>query len=617
MATIKPEDVTELLPGIQTPSNCVDPLDIDQYINQENLAFRSPSISPNPSYAKSSTIATPTSSSQPFMPSQPAPQQTFSQPRHQYEQYKQQASLPVGAVANTFALNESEHFSYGQNPYNLITPAESYFGMNNVDDFMDFGSAPGQTCTDADFATPLQGMSVLNSTYISPSTVGGRESSPNPQPAPSQPIRAWPGMHQQQAAMQAKAQAEAQAQRQQHTKQQSMSRSRASSRARHGSSDPHVEESISRLLDRMRHSSVNSSTNDDDMTSDANSRHSHGARMRKDEEDMDEDERLLASEEGKKLSSKERRQLRNKVSARAFRSRRKEYIGQLEGEIAAKSAEADDLRVKNQALVAENSRLTDLTRMLLSSPHFSNFLNALSASGGSMPDLSHTASTQQQQQSMNQQQASRKDVDPNTHEARRQTQNNMNVGLAMIPESPYEHDVAESTTQSWIPSAAMETGLYDAQVYAVTSLPEEPVIDGPLLSGKSTIEPLSSFGTKDEAPVIERMPEAAPKDLPTLTDSQSIEDDGFDESDPALELYADRPTTSISASTAQSKVDAEDHLFGDIALEKAFGRLELTVSDDILGNGEVSGAILEKFLRISSRMETLGARVEAATAHLS
>ena len=48
-----------------------------------------------------------------------------------------------------------------------------------------------------------------------------------------------------------------------------------------------------------------------------------GARPKKDEEDMDEDERLLASEEGKKLSSKERRQLRNKVSARAFRSRRK------------------------------------------------------------------------------------------------------------------------------------------------------------------------------------------------------------------------------------------------------------------------------------------------------
>lgn len=42
-----------------------------------------------------------------------------------------------------------------------------------------------------------------------------------------------------------------------------------------------------------------------------------------DELDMDEDEKFLNSEEGKKLSSKERRQLRNKVSARHFRTRRK------------------------------------------------------------------------------------------------------------------------------------------------------------------------------------------------------------------------------------------------------------------------------------------------------
>ena len=37
----------------------------------------------------------------------------------------------------------------------------------------------------------------------------------------------------------------------------------------------------------------------------------------------DEDEKILASEEGKKLNPKERRQLRNKVSARNFRVRRK------------------------------------------------------------------------------------------------------------------------------------------------------------------------------------------------------------------------------------------------------------------------------------------------------
>lgn len=46
-------------------------------------------------------------------------------------------------------------------------------------------------------------------------------------------------------------------------------------------------------------------------------------KQKKEQAEMDEDEKLLASEEGKKLSSKERRQLRNKVSARAFRSRRK------------------------------------------------------------------------------------------------------------------------------------------------------------------------------------------------------------------------------------------------------------------------------------------------------
>ena len=82
--------------------------------------------------------------------------------------------------------------------------------------------------------------------------------------------------------------------------------------------EPHVEESISRLLNQMRHQSA---VSDEDGSADDNL--PHIARMKKDEDDMDEDERLLNSDEGKKLSSKERRQLRNKVSARAFRSRRK------------------------------------------------------------------------------------------------------------------------------------------------------------------------------------------------------------------------------------------------------------------------------------------------------
>ncbi|KAK9475110.1 uncharacterized protein V1510DRAFT_410064 [Dipodascopsis tothii] len=82
-------------------------------------------------------------------------------------------------------------------------------------------------------------------------------------------------------------------------------------------------------------------------------------------QDMDDDERLLASEEGKKLSSKERRQLRNKVSARHFRLRRKEYITHLEALVAAKSNESSSLKSENDVLKEENKKLTQALQNLL------------------------------------------------------------------------------------------------------------------------------------------------------------------------------------------------------------------------------------------------------------
>jgi hypothetical protein len=67
--------------------------------------------------------------------------------------------------------------------------------------------------------------------------------------------------------------------------------------------------------------------------------------VRGDDEDLDDDDSWRPSpEEYKKLSSKEKRQLRNKLSARAFRTRRKDYIGTLEGHIKDRDDVIDEMR---------------------------------------------------------------------------------------------------------------------------------------------------------------------------------------------------------------------------------------------------------------------------------
>lgn len=68
-----------------------------------------------------------------------------------------------------------------------------------------------------------------------------------------------------------------------------------------------------------------------------------GSRKKKNFSEMDEDERLLASEDAKKLTSRQRRQLRNRVSARHFRLRRKEYISHLESLVVNMTAKINKL----------------------------------------------------------------------------------------------------------------------------------------------------------------------------------------------------------------------------------------------------------------------------------
>lgn len=446
-------------------------------------------------------------------------QSTFSGPSYQYGSHRQQTGLPMGGYANTLAVNQATGLHYRPGS-NFIVPTETLnIPLSNLDEF-DF-NRPTFDHLDMDFET--------DSPADVPSMFYGGDGPSNHSPATQIPPRIYPGMHTQQA-NQAKIQ---QVQRQQEmmrqqqpgqlpSGQQPLPTSTPTAPKAPTAKDPHVEESISRLLNRMRQSS-SASADDEDGDSPAGS--SHTSRIKKDEDDMDDDERLLNSEEGKKLSSKERRQLRNKVSARAFRSRRKEYITQLEAEVAQKAQESNELRVQNRQLMEENTRLTDLTRMLLSSQAFSGFLQELSNSGASETAQKHSPQQHQNsQQSQPLQQPKPKPTkkDLSSHEAARQMQNHndhhMQIGMTLIPDTPIDMSVFDghSSWNNTLPSN-------DFQVFAVTELPEPPKLDISAMTEKSSeVKPIRS--SKKDMPVISSLPThiSSRKECPAVKKSDDL-----------------------------------------------------------------------------------------------
>ncbi|KIX07278.1 uncharacterized protein Z518_01931 [Rhinocladiella mackenziei CBS 650.93] len=537
--------------------------DYDSFLNLEN-DFTPSSTSPG---IKSASMLTPQSSipgsATTFGSSSTS--QTFPGPSFQYDAYHQQTGIPIGALASTFNINKATGLQYHEGNGGFIMPTETLnVPLSNLDEF-DFNRNHSDMDFDADSPNDFmfsQDRSSGPSQFVSPNTLVAQNNTT------STPIqRIYPGMHSQQAA-QAKAQ-QAQKQEQMARQQQPLPKGQmplpgpAASKSQ-PVKDPLVEESISKVLNRMRQASVASTTDEQvtPVTGMANI-----PRIKKDEDEMDEDERLLASEEGKKLSSKERRQLRNKVSARAFRSRRKEYIGQLEGEVAAKSQEANDLRVQNQQLREENNRLTDLTRMLLSSQAFSGFLQELSQSGASAPNTQNNSQTQKP--APNQPQPTRKDI--GAHEAANQMQlQQPQVGMALIPEVPVDLSTLQSSN-GWM--TALPTN--DFQVYAVTELPEPPILDLESLSGKSKSNSSASSSSKDTP----RLPEVANEfantqdepNVPQVDESVSLDRGAF-----ALYFDAPAPVCEESSSLVGSKGAAKNE---ELSNEERMTRLEKMCSE--------------------------------------
>lgn len=253
----------------------------------------------------------------------------------------------------------------------------------------------------------------------------------------------------------------------------------------------------------------------------------------------------------------------------------------------------------------ENAQLHDLTRTLLSSSAFSEFLNELgglpsATTNSSTPVPSKSSAPKAEQPAP----SAPKDVNP-TRVASQQEQNQQEdqpfVGLTMVPEHTMDLNAFDNDANAW-----NGMGSYDLQVYSVTSLPESPFIEGfdlGSLSGKpfgASTAPYNEEVKKVDCPSkVESMPEAVkPQAMQEQTDTAIITEP-FDESDPEFALFADSQS-AFDVSTTK----ADGSLFGEIGLEKAFGRVELILEDE-RDTDAVGPAAIERFQRACATLEAL------------
>ncbi|KAF2995193.1 hypothetical protein E8E13_000374 [Curvularia kusanoi] len=461
--------------------------------------------------------------------------QEAAKPSHEYERFKQQTGIPTGSIAG---LNAGFNSGY---------PVFSNSGLDMMgnDSMMDGWNSGIGMDMNMGMDYPQNSFMPFNNDqddFVDPSAIQQDE-------VPA--VRLYPGMHQQQAALakaQQQAQQAAQQQRQQQQialqrqqaqiqaqQQQRTSVSQSSRKTSSPLSDARTEETIQRVVAQIRAESQNAALASQDPNGNVLP---HIIRAKKDEDDMDEDERLLASEEGKKLSSKERRQLRNKVSARAFRSRRKEYIGQLEGEVAVKVQENNELRNQNRALAEENARSRAFIERLLRHKAFTPFLEEMvqdEALAAQAPRASIPSAPTPVVSAPASAPAPFQFSQPETQ-----------VGMTMVPETQIDFSMLNINNANANSNWNGFNG-YQPRVFAVTELPEGPAnpLDISAMSGKghSTIFAAEDEASADEElkpdyPVIERPVQSAQPTMAAVEEEDTSDDD--------YDLYRSSPAPSAA-----------------------------------------------------------------------
>lgn len=256
--------------------------------------------------------------------------------------------------------------------------------------------------------------------------------------------------------------------------------------------------------------------------------------------------------------------------------------------------ENSDLRSQNRALIDENTRLTDLTRMLLSSPSFSGFLDALSQNPAAAQQVAPPPA--QQQQIENRQM--RKDVNPYAAQQQMQQQQQQ-IGIAMIPEQPMDFSILDLS-----PDGAFS---YQPQVFSVLSMPET-TLDAEVLSGKGpTFTPLPSDDEKVKLPTVEPSPTSEPASVESKV--EIVVDEEFD-TDPAFALFTTPALKAAAITPAEFDISS---LLAGITVEKP-AQYELVVESQ--DDDAVAEAAMKKVERMCASIENMTERLRCLTTDL-
>lgn len=172
--------------------------------------------------------------------------------------------------------------------------------------------------------------------------------------------------------------------------------------------------------------------------------------------------------------------------------------------------------------------------MLLSSQAFSGFLQELSESGVPAPNVQ--GSQQKPKHTQPQHQSTKKDVAPQNAALQMHAQQ-PRISMALIPETPVDFS-AFQPSNAWM--SALPNN--DFQVFAVTELPEAPVLDLEVLSGKSKSSLSFSKPSKD----IPQLPDSSRQGSLSTEEPETLQtDDSVDLDKEAFALYFASPISPL------------------------------------------------------------------------